>query len=205
MSESCCSLSEQSFDVLQLLASVLRTILAPMHLTALATTCVTLRRALARAVQELKRDHRTVRAMLTRCGTTLGFIAGGPRGGLMWGGKSIDALESGLIALLVESGALSQITWLSLGNNKISDCGLGRIAATCRAGRLAQLKELSLSRNQLSDASMPALAESVQRSWLQPHVLEAAHPCTQPAITRIAGCVGRAGRPAHAAAQLERY
>jgi len=158
---SSCSLSEQPFDVLQLLGASLSQLLAPMHLTALVSTCSTLGRALAGTVQELKRDHRMVRAMLTRCGTTLGFVAGGPRGGLMWGGKSIDAVESRLIALLVESGALSQVTWLSLGNNKLGDGGLGSIAVACRADRLAQLKELSLSRNQLSDLALAGLAEAV--------------------------------------------
>ena len=165
---SSCSLSEQPFDVLQLLGASLSQLLAPMHLTALVSTCSTLWRALAGTVQELKRDHRMVRAMLTRCGTTLGFVAGGPRGGLMWGGKSIDAVESRLIAQLVESGALSQVTWLSLGNNKLGDGGLGSIAVACRAGRLAQLKELSLSRNQLSDLALAGLAEAVCLTRLQP-------------------------------------
>ena len=196
---SSCSLSEQPFDVLQLLGAELSQLLAPMHLTALVSTCGTLGRALAGAVQELKRDHRTVRAMLTRCGTTLGFVAGGPRSGLMWGGKSIDANESRLIALLVESGALSQVTWLSLGNNKIGDEGLGSIAVACRADRLAQLKELSLSRNQLSDLALTGLAEAV--------CLAASTLCArgnQPAILCVSGCVGCVGHPAHAATQLER-
>ena len=200
-----CSLSEQPFDVLQLLGASLSQLLAPTHLTALVSTCSTLGRALAGAVKELKRDHRTVRAMLTRCGTTLGFVAGGPRGGLMWGGKSIDAVESRLIALLVESGALSQVTWLSLGNNKLGDGGLGSIAVACRADRLAQLKELSLSRNQLSDLALAGLAEAVCLLRLQPYVLEAENPACPAAILCVSGCVGCVGHPAHAATQLERY
>ena len=155
------SLSEQPFDVLQLLGATLSQLLAPMHLTALACTCSTLGRALAGAVQELKRDHRMLRAMLTRCGTTLGFVAGGPRVGLMWGGKSIDAAESRLIAMLVQSGALSHVPWLSLNNNNIGDGGLSSISVAFRAGRLAQLKELSLSRNQLSDLALAGLAGAV--------------------------------------------
>ena len=201
---SSCSLSEQPFDVLQLLGASLSQLLAPMHLTALVSTCSTLWRALAGTVQELKRDHRMVRAMLTRCGTTLGFVAGGPRGGLMWGGKSIDAVESRLIAQLVESGALSQVTWLSLGNNKLGDGGLGSIAVACRADRLAQLKELSLSRNQLSDLALAGLAEAVCLMRLQPYVLEAATLRAQPPILCVSGCVGCAKHPAHAATQLER-
>ena len=155
------SLSEQPFDVLQLLGATLSQLLAPMHLTSLVCTCSTLGRALAGTVQELKRDHRMLRAMLTRCGTTLGFVAGGPRVGLMWGGKSIDAAESRLIAMLVQSGALSHVPWLSVNNNKIGDGGLSSISVAFRAGRLAQLKELSLSRNQLSDLALTGLAGAV--------------------------------------------
>ena len=143
------SLAEQPHDVLQLLGTTLRSLLEPAHLAALGSTCRAVQQALLAAVQELKKDHRTLRAMLTRCGSTLGFVAGGPRGGLMWSAKSIDVAEARLVARLVESGSFAQVTWLSLGNNQIGDDGIAAIAAACRGSRLAQLKELSLSRNQV--------------------------------------------------------
>ncbi|KAL1503553.1 hypothetical protein AB1Y20_012032 [Prymnesium parvum] len=80
---------------------------------------------------------------------------------LDWSGKQLDADDCKVIAYLIASGALANLTILGLNGNRIGDAGIKIFSETVASGALANLTILGLDGNQIGDAGIKIFSETV--------------------------------------------
>jgi Leucine-rich repeat (LRR) protein len=174
-------------DVIVAIGRVLANPLLP-DLCCFASASRCLRAALTGVMFDEHMRHRgDARSLVRKAGSTLGWLA--QTRILAWPQKGLDAADCAVLASIIRSGALPQLTELSLPDNMIGDVGVQMIAEACAGGAL-QLSTLCLSNNDIGDEGVQVLAGALASGAL-PQLTD---------LNLSGNCIGDAGALALAAA-----
>ena len=132
---------------------------------------------------------RDMRSLVRKAGSSLDRLATASI--LAWPDKGLNVVHCAVLASIIRSVALPQLTELSLLDNMIGNAGVRTIAEACAGGVLPQLTSLNLCYNEIGDAGVQVLAGALASGALP-----------QLTYLNLGGnyCIGDAGALALAAA-----